>query len=201
MEQRRTIGIDLIVVVLACAVTAFVILVPASRVALESETAGAILITARGMAELVAAFLIGGRFRRTAARSDAFAAAGLGVMAVADLAFTLGRATVAPDAISTAPVLPYQLVGAGMLAAAALGPERALVKRPRRRLVVGATAAPALLVLALQETHVVPRGCRPAVRSRSRSWFSDWWRSGCWRRRRPASRVAAHPRPIRCGHG
>ena len=158
MEQRRTIGIDLIVVVFACAVTAFVILVPASRIALESESAGAILITARGMAELVAAFLIGGRFRRTAARSDAFAAAGLGVMAVADLAFTLGRATVAPDAISTAPVLPYQLVGAGMLAAAALGPERALVKRPRRRLVVGATAAPALLVLALQETHVVPRG-------------------------------------------
>ena len=34
MEQRRTIGIDLIVVVFACAVTAFVILVPASRIAL-----------------------------------------------------------------------------------------------------------------------------------------------------------------------
>jgi signal transduction histidine kinase len=156
VEQRRTIGIDLLVVVLACAVTAIVILVPASRVALDSETAGAIVITARGMAELFAACLISGRFRRTGARADAIAAAGLGVMAVADLAFALGRATVAPDAISTGPVLPYQLVGAGLLAVAAFTPGRALVQKPRRRLVVGATVALALFVLALQEAHVVP---------------------------------------------
>jgi signal transduction histidine kinase len=156
VEQRRTIGIDLIVVLLALAVTAFVILVPASRVGLGSETAAALVITARGMAELFAACLIGGRFRRTAARCDGIAAAGLGVMAVADLAFALGRATVPPDAISTAPVLPCQLVGAGLLAMAAFTPERALVQKPRRRLVVGATAALALVVLALQEAHAVP---------------------------------------------
>jgi signal transduction histidine kinase len=155
-EQRRTIGIDLIVVVLAWAVTVLVILLPAGRVALGNETAGAIIITARGMAELLASCLITGRFRHTASRTDAIAAAGLGIMAVADLTFTLGRATVAPDAISTAPVLPYQLVGAGMLAVAAFTPERALVKRPRRRLVVGATAAPALFVLALQQANIVP---------------------------------------------
>jgi signal transduction histidine kinase len=143
-------------VVLAAAVTAVVILVPASRIALDSETAGAIVITARGVAELFAACLIGGRFPRTAARADAVAAAGLGVMAVADLAFALGRATVAPDEISTAPVLPYQLVGAALLAVAAFTPERALVRKPRRRLLMGATAAPALFVLILQEAYVVP---------------------------------------------
>ena len=157
VEQHRTIGIDLIVVVTAWALTAIVIVVPASRVGLDSETAGAIVITARGMAELFAACLIGGRFRRTAARADGIAAVGLGVVAVADLAFALGRATVAPDAISTAPVLPYQLVGAGLLAVAAFTPERATVIRPRRRLVVGVTAALALFVLALQEAHVAPR--------------------------------------------
>jgi signal transduction histidine kinase len=156
VEQRRTIGMDLIVVLLACAVSAIAILVPASRVGLDSETAGAIVITARGVAELFAACLIGERFRRTAARTDAIAAAGLGVMAVADLAFALGRATVAPDAISTAPVLPYQLVGAGLLAVAAFTPARPLVHKPRRRLVVGATVAPVLFVLALQEAHIVP---------------------------------------------
>ena len=157
VEQHRTIGIDLIVVVIAWALTAIVIFVPASRVGLDSETAGAIVITARGMAELFAACLISGRFRRTGAHADAIAAAGLGVMAVADFAFALGRATVAPDAISTAPVLPYQLVGAGLLALAAFTPERAPVIRPRRRLVVGVTAALALFVLALQEAHVAPR--------------------------------------------
>jgi signal transduction histidine kinase len=159
VDHPRTIGIDLIVVVLAFAVTAVTILVPASRVAVDSETAGTIVITGRGMAELFAACLIGGRFRRTGARPDAFAAAGLGVMAIADLAFALGSATVAADAISTAPVLPYQLVGAGLLAVAALTPARALVQKPRRRVVVAGSVLPALFVLVLHEARVVP----PAV--------------------------------------
>ena len=115
------------------------------------------------MAEVFAGYLAGQRFVRTASREDFGVAVGLGVMAVADVVLVLNGVTLAPDGGSAAAVLPYQFVGAGVLAAAALSPRRPMFRRPRRYMILAAVAAVALVLLLLAELAVIPGlGVRPA---------------------------------------
>lgn len=163
--QFRRAGVPVVTVVtLAAAVAAVVLLVPATRFQLVSAAAGAIVVTARGMAEVFAGYLAGQRFVRTASREDFGVAVGLGVMAVADVVFVLNRVTLAPDGGSAAAELPYYLVGAGVLATAALSPRRPMFRRPRRYMILAAVAAVALVLLLLEELAVIPGlGVRPGT--------------------------------------
>jgi len=156
MQFRRASVPVVMVVTLSAAVAAVVLVVPATRFHLVSPAAGAIVLTARAMAEIFASYLAGQRFLRTASRKDFGVAVGLGVMAVADVVFVLTRATLAPDGGSGAAVLPYHFVGAGVLAAAALSRRRLMFRRPRRYMVLAAVGAVALVLLLLAELGVIP---------------------------------------------
>src|SRR4051812_4261974 len=156
MKALRGLGTVSAVVLLAALLSALVIAIPPLRLAIGGPVAATIVVTARGMAELFAALLAAQRFRRTASRRDFGVAVGLGVMAVADVVFSLGRATLAPDAASAVAVLPYQLVGAGLLAAAAFLPDRPLSRRGHQRLVLAGVAGIGMGVLAMQMAGLVP---------------------------------------------
>jgi signal transduction histidine kinase len=135
---------------------AVVLVVPEARFHLVSPAGGAIVLTARAMAEIFAGFLAGQRFVRTASRQDFGVAVGLWVMAVGDMGFVLTRATLAPDGGSGVPVLPYHFVGAGVLAAAALSTRRPMFRRPRPYMIAAAVAAVAFVLLLLAELAVIP---------------------------------------------
>jgi signal transduction histidine kinase len=151
-------------VALLAAVAAVVSVVPATRFHLVSPAAGAIVLTARAMAEIFVGYLAGQRFVRTASRKDFGVAVGVGIMAVADVGFVLTRATLTPDGGSAAAVLPYHFVGAGVLAVAALAPRQAMFRRPRRYMILAAVAAVALVLLLLAELGVIPGlGVRPGA--------------------------------------
>jgi signal transduction histidine kinase len=143
-------------VVLGALVTLVVVAVPGLRLAVDSAAAGAIVVTARAMAELVGAALAAQRFGRTASRLDFGIAVGLGVMAGADVVYAVGRATLAPDAVSAVPVLPYQLVGAGVLVAAALAPDRPLSRRARQRPIIVAVAMSLVALLVMHAARLLP---------------------------------------------
>src|SRR4051812_33648878 len=74
------------VTVLAAA-AAVVSLVPAAQFHLMSPAAGAMVLAARGMTELLASYLAGQRFFRTASPLDYGITVGLGVMAVGHIGF------------------------------------------------------------------------------------------------------------------
>jgi signal transduction histidine kinase len=156
MQFKRAGAPVISVVALAVALAAISLLIPAARLHVASPAAGVIVITARGMAEFFAAYLAGQRFVRTASREDFGVAVALAVMAVADVVFVLNRATLAPDGGSAAAVLPYHLVGAGILATAALAPRGAMLRRPRMGMIVATVAAVATVVLLLEGFRVIP---------------------------------------------
>jgi signal transduction histidine kinase len=156
MKALRGLGSVSAVVLLAAMLSVLVAAIPSLHLAVGGPVAATIVITARGMAELFAALLAAQRFRRTASRRDLGVAVGLGVMAVTDLVFSLGRATLAADAASAVAVLPYQLVGAGLLAAAALVPDRPLSRRGHQRLVIAGVAVIGIGVLAMQTVGLPP---------------------------------------------
>ena len=156
MRALRVLGSVPAVLSLAAVLNVLVIAVPSLRLAIDSAAAAAIVVTVRGMTELFAAVLAAQRFRRTASRLDFGVAVGLGVMAVADVVFSLDRATLAPDAASAVAVLPYQLLGGCLLAAAAFLPDRALFRRGRQRLVLAGVAAVGVWVLGAQGAGLLP---------------------------------------------
>jgi signal transduction histidine kinase len=143
-------------VALGALVTLLAIAVPRLRLAVDSAAAGAVVVTARAMAELFGAALAAQRFRRTAARLDFGIAVGLGVMAGADVAYALGRATLAPDAVSAIPVLPYHVAGAGVLIAAAVAGDRALSPRGRWRPVLVTVGLILAALLVMRAARLLP---------------------------------------------
>jgi signal transduction histidine kinase len=161
MKALRGLGWVSAAVFIAALLSLLVAVIPSLRHAVGGPAAATIVITARGMAELFAALLAAQRFRRTASRRDFGVAVGLGVMAIADVVFSLGRATLAADAASAVAVLPYQLVGAGLLAAAAWMPDRPLSRRGRQRLVLAGVAGIGLGVLATQTAGLLPATRQP----------------------------------------
>jgi signal transduction histidine kinase len=155
MPGYRTAAPVLIVVV-AAASSLLVTAIPNLDLQFESPAAGAIVLMARGMAELVVAMLAAQRFRRSASRTDFGVAVGLGVTAVADIVLALGRATVNADSVSAGAAVPYQVVGACVLAVTSLASDRPLVRRARRRMVVAAVAVGALALFSLQRVELIP---------------------------------------------
>jgi signal transduction histidine kinase len=140
------------VVALAVAViTAF----PEMRFHVVRPTAAALVLTARGLAEVFAAYAASRRLARTGSGRYFGIAVALGVMAVADLGFVIARATLAPDGEAAA-VLPYHFVGAALLATAALAPRRALTRRMRPLAILTAVAAISGVLLLVGELGVIP---------------------------------------------
>jgi signal transduction histidine kinase len=164
MPFRRAGVVAAIVVMVSAAMAAVILVVPAARFHIVSPSGGAIVLTARAMAEIFAGYLAAQRFVRTSSRTDFGVAVGLGVMAVADVGFVLTRATLAPDGGSGVAVLPYHFVGAGVLAAAALSPRRPMFRRPRRYMILAAVAAVAGVLRLLAQLAVIPSlGVRPGA--------------------------------------
>jgi signal transduction histidine kinase len=155
MPVYRTAA-PLLMVLVAVTATVLVTAIPSLGLEFESAAAGAIVIMARGLAELVVAILAAHRFRRAASRIDFGIGLGLGVMAVADIALALGWATVDADGVSSGAAVPYHVVGACVLAVTALASDRPVVRRARRSMVVGGVAVVALGVFILQRVEVVP---------------------------------------------
>jgi signal transduction histidine kinase len=158
METQRDLGLRLIIVSLAVAVTVAAILVPAIRLHVESPSGGAIVVTLRGMALLFTAALAAQRFARTASRLDAAVGISLGVLAVADIGYSLDRAALVRDAASAPQLLPFVVAGALVLAVGACSADRALVRRPSARLVVLWCAAVILPVFIAQQLGLVAGG-------------------------------------------
>jgi signal transduction histidine kinase len=157
MEPEREYGGRLtVVVLLAIAVTVAAILVPALRLHVDSPSGGAIVVTLRGMAWLFTAALAAQRFARTASRLDAAVAVSLGILAVADIGYSLDRAALTTNLASSAPVLPYIVLAAAILAIAAVAPDRPLLRRPRTQMVVAWCAALILPVFIAQRVGIVP---------------------------------------------
>lgn len=161
MQERRAAA-PLSIVLLAVGCSALVTAVPSLRLQLASPAADAVGTVALGIAELAVAILAGQRFRRTASRTDFGIAVGLGVMAVVDVVLPLARATFALDAVPAGTAVAYHVVGACVLAVAAVAPGGPLVRRSRRLgvAVVAAVAGISLGMLALQRIDAIP-GLRP----------------------------------------
>jgi signal transduction histidine kinase len=158
METKREHGRRLTVVGVAVAVTGAAIFVPAFRLHVVSSSGGAIVVTLRGMALLFTAALAAQRFARTASRLDAAVGISLGVLAVADVGFSLDRAALVTDQASAPQLLPYVVAGALVLAIGACRADRALMRRPSARLVALWCASIVLLVFIAQEIGLVPGG-------------------------------------------
>ncbi len=156
MRRFRRAEAPALVGALAAAVAGFVLLVPAARFQVISPAAVPIVLAARGMAEVFAGFLAGQRFVRNASPVDFGIAFALGITVVADVVYMLNRSTLAPDGSSAAAVLPYHLVSATVLAAAALAPRRPMFARGRGSLILVALAMPALVPLLLMVSGAIP---------------------------------------------
>src|SRR6185437_6350996 len=115
MDPQREHGARPTIVLAAIAVTVAAILVPDLRLHVDSPSGGAIVVTLRGMAWLFTAALAAQRVARTASRLDAAVAVSLGILAVADIGYSLDRAALTTNLASSAPVLPYIVLAGGLL--------------------------------------------------------------------------------------
>jgi signal transduction histidine kinase len=156
MASQRAKGVMVFGVAGAATLSLVAIVVASIRIEVHSPTAGVIVVSARGMAELFAGLLAAQRFSRSGLRLDFGIALALGTMAMADLVFALGRATLSGSEVSPVAVMPYHLVGAGLLVTAAFSGNRALAPRRRRQAVVAGVGAVAVGLLVLQGAHLLP---------------------------------------------
>jgi signal transduction histidine kinase len=156
MRTDRDQAWRLTIVVFASLISLTAILVPGFRLRIDSPTGGTIVLTLWGMAWLFMAFLAAQRFTRSASRLDATIAVALFVFAAVDIGFALDRAAVSGDQAASAPVLPYALLAAAVLARGAMLRDRALVRRPKTVLVVLWAAVMTLPILAAQLLGLLP---------------------------------------------
>src|SRR3954451_20960073 len=156
MRTEREHGWRVAVVVFAAAVTVTAVLVPAFRLHLDSPASGAIALALRGAASLFVCALAAERFARTASRLDATIGVAFGILAVADLGFALDRAALSSAQVSSAPVLPYRVIAAAVLAWAAVAPDRVIVRRPRTRLILLSCGVVIIPVFVAQRLGFLP---------------------------------------------
>jgi len=156
---------------LAGVLTTLVMVLPFVHFAYRSTALHATIETASGLVALLAAFLVFGRFRRTARSDDLALATALGFLASANFVFSaMPWALFSEDSMrfSAWTSLIGTVAGAGVLAFASVMPSRRL-KRPRQTakavliaaLVVYAWAA---VLIGLYETRL-PLGFDPATSS------------------------------------
>jgi signal transduction histidine kinase len=87
---------------------------------------------------------------------DAAVAVSLGILAVADIGYSLDRAALTTNLASSAPVLPYIVLAAALLAIAAIAPDRPLLRRPTARMVVAWIGVLIVPVFIAQRLGLVP---------------------------------------------
>lgn len=130
-------------------VTLLVVVVPALRFAYRAPGLHLILETGEGCVALAVAYLVAGRFREHRRWSDLLLVLGLGVLAVTNLLLSAVPLALSQDEeLNRWAPLVVRLVGAFLVATAALAPDEVVVPRGRERPVVLGSAA-ALVLLAL----------------------------------------------------
>lgn len=144
MEPRRLTSVT---AGTALAVTLLVIVVPALRFAYRAPGVHLILETAEGCVALAVAYLVAGRFREHRRWQELLLVLGLSVLAVSNLVLSAVPLALAQDEeLNRWAPLVVRLVGAGLVAAASLAPEDAVVPSGQERPVLLATAAALLLM-------------------------------------------------------
>ena len=137
-------------------VTVTAIVLPGTAVQLAGS-GGIAVMTAMALAEFLAACLAGMRFVRAGSRSDFGLAVGLGVLALAHVVFAV-RATALGGSVAEASTLPYEVVAATLLAAAAVSRGRPLIRRPRPGMPLAAVAVIGAAVLLMELAQLIPGG-------------------------------------------
>lgn len=154
MRAERAVGVMTGAVMIIALPALLAVGVPSLRLGFDIPAGSTVAVTARLMTELFAAALLAQRYRRTASRLDLGLAGALGLMAAADLASVVVGESALPKI--AAPQLTYELLGAGLLVAAAVVPRRPLALRsPRRRAVTVAAVIAAVAIVALYARLVV----------------------------------------------
>jgi signal transduction histidine kinase len=152
MERIRTPTLIVGVAALSAAATLIVHVLPGLQPTHRNPELHVALVTGEALIALLAAYLAFGRFRRRHGIDDLLLALALGVLSLSNLCFAAIPAVVASDTS----VLPAwsaafgRLVGAGILAAAALIPSRRL--RPQSPLAPALGLATAGLLIAIGAT-------------------------------------------------
>jgi signal transduction histidine kinase len=184
MQGYSRMGPVTMAVALVAVLSAVAVAIPSEPPYLDTVSGEVALITARGIAEALAALLAALRFRRNASRSSYALAVGFGVLAAADIVFAL------LDPVTAVPAaeLPFRVVGAGLLAAAALAPVQALVRRPHVSMVLagvnvgvlagwllGGADAPASVLAGAVFVLLAAAGAAFIIRSRPRPEAVGRW--------------------------
>jgi signal transduction histidine kinase len=143
---RRPLAPVLVAALVSAAATAAVILIPALRFAYRLPDVHVAIETAAALIGLLAAFLVLGRFGRSGQLEDFALCYSLGLLACSNLFFAALPAVIASgsDQFSTWARLVGQLLGALVLAAAALLPRRR-VRLRRRAAILGGLSLPLVL--------------------------------------------------------
>ena len=141
MDKRRTFALVAVVAAVSAATTVFVNLIPALQFAHRSRELHVALVTAEALIALLGAYLVLGRFRRRRGVDDLLLALALGALSLSNMCFAAIPAVVGGDTsvFPTWSAAFGRLLGAGLLAAAALAPPRRLLAHSR---------LPAVLALA-----------------------------------------------------
>jgi signal transduction histidine kinase len=149
------------------AITVFVSVAPFARFGYRSPAAHVAMDTAATIIASLAAFLLFERFRQTELRRDLLLAAGLAVMAAANLCLSVipSLAGLGSEPASTWAKFAARLLGAGLLAAAAAhaGRLRAPATSARRVLLLCLATLAALSVLAIVLDARLPLRIDPAL--------------------------------------
>ena len=145
----------------ALGVTLLVLVVPDLRFAYRAPTLHVALETAEAVVALVVAYLVGERFREHRRWQELLLTGGLLVLAAANLLLSALPSAVLldqGDELSRWAPLTVRLIGTGLVTAAALAPESAVVpvRRARRVAVVGAALVVVLAVVAVRWGQQLP---------------------------------------------
>src|ERR671923_1345723 len=126
MERIRTSTLVAGVAAVSAAATLLVGILPALQLAYRNPELHVALVTGEALVALLGAYLVFGRFRRRGGVDDLFLSLALGALSVSNLCFAAIPAVTAGDTsvFPTWSAAAGRLVGAGILAVAAITPLR-----------------------------------------------------------------------------
>ena len=158
MERVRTPTLVAGVAALSAAATVLVGFLPGLHLAQRNPDLHIALVTGEALIALLASYLVLGRFRRRGGIDDLFLSLALGALAVSNLCFAAIPAVVASDTsvFSTWSAAFGRLIGAGLLAIAALVPLRRLRRNSRMPRVLALATVALLSATALATAWLEP---------------------------------------------
>ena len=166
-RTRRLVPVLLAVAAGAAGLTVLVLVVPAAQFAYRSEAAHAAVETAVIISAALAAALIAGRALRNGSRNELLLAGALAALALSSAIFSLLPVLAGwPRGFSTWGGVAGRLLGASMIAGAAVLPERTLrdpMLSARRGAAVLLAGLTALVVLAALFAGDIPTGIDPTL--------------------------------------